>query len=186
MNDSEIISLYFDRSEQAIQQTDLKYGRYCYAIAWNILRSNEDSEECVSDTWLATWNAIPPARPFSLKAFVGRITRNNALNRCEAASALKRGSGESPICLDELSECVSGRDTLTGAEDYHHLVTCINAFLSDCKKEQRIVFVRRYFYENSVREIAQDLHLSESKVKVTLSRLRAKLRVYLEKEGVAL
>ena len=186
MEDNRIVDLYLQRNERALAETAKKYGGYCGAVATNILPTREDSEECVNDTWLAAWNAIPPARPFSLKAFVGRITRNNALNRFEAANARKRGSGENSLCLDELSECVSGRDTLTDAEDYRHLVTCINAFLSDCKKEQRVVFVRRYFYESSVREIAQDLHLSESKVKVTLSRLRAKLRVYLEKEGVAL
>lgn len=186
MNDPEIISLYFQRSEQAIAQTDLKYGRYCYTIAWNVLRDDGDTQECVNDTWLDTWNAIPPAKPFSLKAFVGRITRNNALNRYEGRNAAKRGGGEVPLCLDELAECVSGKDEIGSREDYEHLVTCINDFLSGIKKEQRILFVRRYFYESSVREIADEQGISENNVKVTLSRLRGKLKEYLEKEGIRL
>ena len=184
MNDSDIVALYFRRDQRAVSETDLKYGRFCLAVAWNILRDHEDSEECVNDTYMETWNAIPPVRPRSLKAFVGRLTRNNALNRYERNAAQKRGGGEVPLCLDELAECVSGRDDLAGLDDYRHLVTCINNFLSLLKKEQRIIFVRRYWYESSVQEIAEDYGLTQSKVKVTLSRLRAGLKEYLEKEGV--
>ena len=189
MTDPQIITLYFHRDEQAIHETDLKYGRYCFSIAWNILRVREDSEECVSDTWMDTWRAIPPTRPLSLKAFVGRITRNNALGRYEYNTAARRGGTETPLCLEELSECVTGSDSagFADAQDrYRHLVTSINDFLSGVKREQRIIFVRRYFYECSVREIAEGMNISESKVKVTLSRMRAKLREYLEKEGVTL
>ena len=186
MNDQHIIALYFQRDEQAIEKTDQKYGRYCFAIAWNILYSHEDSEECVSDAYLQTWNAIPPQRPLSLKAFVGRLTRNNALNRYEYAHAEKRGGGQLPMCLDELAECVSGKDTPETHADHQHLVTCLNTFLSLLKKEQRIIFVRRYWYESSIQEIAEDLGLSESNVKVTLLRLRRRLKKYLEKEGIQL
>ena len=184
MNDQEIVRLYFDRDQQAISETSRKYGSYCYTIAWNILYNREDSEECVNDTYMDTWNAIPPARPLSLKAFVGKITRNNALNRYEKAHAGKRGGGETPLCLDELSECVSGQDEMKDLEDYEHLVTCLNQFLSLLKKDQRIIFVRRYWYLNSIQEISRDYGMSESKVKVTLSRLRSRLKTYLEKEGV--
>ena len=186
MNDNDIILLYFDRNERAITETDLKYGRYCRKIAWNILENHEDSEECVNDAWMDTWNAIPPEHPFSLKAFVGRLTRNRALNRYDWNHAARRGSGETALCLDELADCVSGADDLTEKEDMEHLVTCINQFLSSIKKEQRIMFVQRYWYECSIEEIAKNIGAGESKVKVTLSRLRKKLKEYLEKEGVIL
>ena len=184
MNDNEIIRLYWSRDQIAIACTQEKYGHYCYRIAWNILYDHEDSEECVNDTYMETWNAIPPARPFSLKAFVGRLTRNNALNRYERNTAKKRGGPAGTLCLEELGECVSGKDDLHDRIDYEHLVTSINSFLSLLSKEQRIIFVRRYFYESSIREIAEDYGLSESKVKVTLSRLTKRLRESLEKEGI--
>ena len=143
MNDAEIITLYFGKDQQAIVQTDLKYGKYCHVIAWNILFNNEDSEECVNDAYLETWNAIPPTRPFSLKAFLGKITRNNAINRYERNTAQKRGGGETAACLEELAECVSGSDELGSLDDYNHLVSCINDFLAGLGKEQRIIFLRR-------------------------------------------
>ncbi len=186
MTDHEIIELYFARDQQAIAQTDLSYGRYFLTIAWNILRSHEDSQECVNDSYLDTWNAIPPARPFSLKAFVGRITRNNALNRYERNTAQKRGGGEMTLCLEELAECVSGKDDPQNQQEYKYLVTCLNDFLSGLKKEQRIIFVRRYWYENTILEIAEDLGIGESKVKVTLSRLRNRLKEYLERRGITI
>ena len=184
MTDHAIIELYFARDQRAITRTDEAYGRYFRTIAWNILRNHEDEEECVNDSYFDTWNAIPPARPFSLKAFVGRITRNKALNRYEQKNALKRGGGETAACLDELAECVSGEGDPASGDDYRHLVTCLDGFLSDLKKEQRIMFVRRYWYGCTVREIAEGMGLGESNVKVTLSRLRNRLKEYLEKEGV--
>ena len=184
MRDEEIIGLYFDRDEQAIAQTDAAYGKYCRAIARNILRNEEDALESVNDAYLDTWNAIPPTRPFSLKAFVGRLTRNRALNRYEYNTAARRGGTETALCLEELGECVSGKETPEGRAEYEHLITCINHFLSSLKKEQRILFLRRYWYDCTIREIAQDLGISESRVKVTLLRLRGRLREYLEKEGV--
>ena len=186
MNDIEIIVLYNERNENAIVRTQEKYGRYCYTIAWNVLNDHEDSSECVNDTWLDTWNAIPPARPFSLKAFVGRITRNNALNRLEKNRALKRGGGGFCVCIDELGECLPGDDPVGTFIDHDHLVTILNDFLSHLKKEQRMIFVRRYWYGSPLREIADCYGLSESKVKVTLMRLRNRLKERLEKEGVSL
>ncbi len=185
MNDIEIIGLYNQRDQSAVGKTEEKYGRYCYTIAWNVLNDHEDSQECINDTWLDTWNAIPPARPFSLKAFVGKITRNNALNRLEKNRAKKRGSGEYALCLDELAECVSGKDEVGEFIDHEHLVTILNDFLSHLKKEQRILFVRRYWYGSPVKEIADAYGLSENNVKVTLMRLRNRLKERLEKEGVS-
>ena len=184
MKDQDIIALYFDRNQEAISQTDLKYGRYCHAIAWNILYNHEDSEECVNDTWMETWGAIPPERPLSLKAFVGRLTRNNALNLYEKRNAGKRGGGEVALCLDELAGCISGENDPAMDIDYKHLVTCINEFLSLLKKEQRIIFVRRYWYGSSIQEIAADYRMTQSKVKVTLLRLRGRLKKFLKEEGV--
>ena len=178
MNDSQIVELYFHRDQQAITCTREKYDRYCMTIANNILSSREDSEECVSDTYLELWNNIPPTRPVSLKAFAGRLTKNNAL---------KRGGGETAACIDELAECLSlGTDPNSPEErlNHEHLVTCINRFLSGIKREQRIIFLRRYWYSSSVKEISESLGISESKVKVTLMRLREKLKEYLEREGV--
>ena len=184
MPDTDIIELFWNRIEQAISRLDEKYGRYFMTIAVNVLRSREDSEECVNDTYMDTWNAIPPTRPDNLKIFVGRITRNNALNLYEKKHAKKRGGGEQPTCLDELAEVVSGRDTLQEKEDYDHAVRCINAFLAGQKEEQRIIFVQRYWYKCPVAQIAQQLQVGESKVKMTLSRMRSALKDYLETEGV--
>ena len=184
MKDHEIVALYFDREEKAIAETDLKYGRYCHAIAWNILYNKEDTEECLNDTWLDTWNAIPPARPFSLKAFVGRITRNNAINRYEKNTAAKRGGRETDLCLEELAECVSGDGGPEQAVDYRHLTACLNQFLKGLKREQRNVFLRRYWYGSSIKEIAGSFGMTESSVKVTLMRLRNRLREELAGEGV--
>ena len=184
MKDEQIIALYFQREEQAIRQTDLKYGAYFRVIAHNILRSLEDSEECVNDTYMKTWEAIPPTRPSSLKAFVGRITRNTALGRLEKDTALKRGGGETAVCIDELAECVSGGEDPAGLIERRELAKCLNSFLAGLETGKRIIFVRRYWYGYSVREIAQLCDLGESNVKVTLHRLRTQLKAHLEKEGI--
>ncbi len=184
MQDEQIIDLYWKRSEEAIRETSVKYGRYCSTIAWNILYSQEDSEECVNDTWLNAWNAMPPQRPGFLKAFLGKITRNLALNRYEMRHAEKRGGGETPLVLDELAECV-GDGSAGSPEDALVLTACLNRFLSGMKPEDRKIFVQRYWYVRSVKEIAADLQLGESKVKMTLLRQREKLKKALEEEGVA-
>ena len=184
MQDEEIIELYFRREEQAITQTDIKYGRYCRTIAWNILFSREDSEECVNDAYLDTWQSVPPTRPVSLKAYVGRITRNHAINRYEKNTAGKRGGGETPLCLEELAECVSGDGGPEQVMDYRHLTACLNQFLKGLKREQRNVFLRRYWYGSSIKEIAGSFGMTESSVKVTLMRLRNRLREELAGEGV--
>ena len=187
MNDQDILDLYFARSESAISATNEKYGKYCHTVAMNILYSHEDSEECVNDTWLRAWGAIPPKRPAMFRTFLGKITRNLALNRWEHAHADKRGRGETAAALDELAECVA--DTRAGQPDQLPeqltLTECINRFLEYQKPENRKLFVRRYWYLSDIKEIAGDYGFTESKVKMTLSRMRAQLMAELEKEGIS-
>lgn len=188
MNDQEILDLYFARSEQAIAESSAKYGRYCHTIAMNILYNPEDSEECVNDTWLRAWGAIPPKRPQLLRSFFGCITRHLALNRWEYESAGKRGRGEAAAALEELAECIPDpqavqTDTLP---ERITLSDCINRFLENQKPENRILFVRRYFYLTEIRELAEAYGFTESKVKMTLSRMRTQLQAALEKEGIRL
>ena len=184
MQDDRIIQLYWERSQDAIRETDQKYGKYCHTIAWNILYSKEDSEECVNDTWLKAWDAIPPSRPQLLKAFLGTITRNLALNRYEKAHAKRRGQCETTVCLDELSECVAGDHPQDQLLDRMVITECLNRFLDSLKPEERKLFVRRYWYMSTVKEIAEMYGISESKVKMSLLRTRGKLRETLVKEGI--
>ena len=182
MQDDKIVDLYFARDEQAIAATSAKYNTYCMNIAMNILHNREDSEECVNDTLLAAWNSIPPHKPESLRAFVGRITRRLALNMCEKASAQKRGKGTVQLVLDELSECIpdTGGDTVQGFV----ITDALNIFLASLPEENRNIFVRRYWYMSAVKDIAADYGMSESKVKMRLPRTRTKLANYLNKEGI--
>ena len=186
MEDSRIIALYMERSEQAISETSGKYGKYCYAIAYGILRDVAASEECVNDTYLRAWNSIPPKCPNRLQTFLGKITRNLSLHQWEKQRAEKRGAGQVPLALDELAECVpAGNDAEQITEDLT-IRNVLNRFLESLPKETRRIFVRRYWYLNSVKEIAEEYGLSESKVTVTLFRTREKLRNVLKKEGIAL
>ena len=188
MTDQEIIDLYFARSEAAIDESSKKYGSYLSYIAMNILYSKEDSEECVNDTWLHTWNAIPPKRPAILRTFLGKITRNLALNIYEKQNAQKRGKGETSAVLDELSECIADTkaDRPDDIPDKMALTDCINRFLEHQNPESRKVFVRRYWYMSPISEIAAEYGFSESKVKMTLSRMRTALLKELEQEEIAI
>jgi len=184
MDDKQIIDLYWRRSENAIAETENKYGRYCRSIAYNILNSVSDSEECVNDAYLKVWSAIPPQRPEKLSVFLGRIVRNLALDRCKYNTREKRGSGQMPLVIDELAECVS--DNTRNVIDDMVIVDCMNSFLDSLPEMTRIIFMRRYWYFSSIREIAKDYSISESNVKTTLLRARRKLQQFLEKEGVEL
>ena len=184
MDDRQIIALYNERSEAALSETATKYGKYCRTIAYNILLNEEDSEECVNDTWLRAWEAIPPQCPERLSAFLGKITRNLALNRYKHNNREKRGGGQTLLVLEELAECVSGADSTEEAAAEALLVDVLNRFLEGLPAEKRKIFMRRYWYMSSVKEIAEDFGLSESKVKMTLLRLRNKLKQTLEKEGI--
>ena len=181
MQDHEIIALYFERDERAIAETAGKYGTYCHSIAVNILADQMDAEECVNDTWLRTWNAIPPHRPDILRVFIGKITRNLALDKYKARTAEKRFGGEFALSLDELDECVgtdeSAEESIVGET--------ISRFLQGQPELSRKMFVCRYFYCDSIRDIADRFQVTEGKVKTTLFRVRGKLREYLETEGIS-
>lgn len=184
MDDSHIIDLFFRRSEEAIAATASKFGAYCYAIAYRILREQRDSEEAVSDTYLDAWNAMPPHRPASLQAFLGRITRRNALDRWDYLHAEKRGGGEVPLVLEELQGCLTGGTDPGLVLEQKELGSLLNSFVRSLPGEEQRVFVRRYWYLEPVKEIADRYGYSQSKVKSMLLRMRGKLRTYLEKEGI--
>lgn len=183
MDDTTIIDLYFRRSEQAITETDAKYGPYCYAIAYNILSNREDSEESVSDTYLAAWHAMPPKRPGILSAFLGKITRRLSIDRWRRCSAQKRGGGEVPLALEELENCVSGGETPEQALSRKELTACVNRFLDALPPAERSVFLCRYWYLDPIDSIAETFGFTPAKVHSMLHRTREKLRKTLEKEG---
>ena len=186
MEDKQIVGLYWARSEQAISETAKKYGKYCYYIANNILRNYEDSEECVNDTYLKAWGAMPPKRPEKLSAFLGKITRNLSINKYKLLNTKKRGDGQLPIALEELKECIPSGDSVEQAMEEKELVQIFNRFLESLPEEKRKVFMRRYWYFSPVREIAEAYGMGESKVKMILLRTRKEFKIYLEQEGVVL
>lgn len=186
MEDKQIVDLYWARSEKAISETDKKYSRYCYYIAYNILYNNEDSEECVNDTYLNAWGSMPDQRPAKLSTFLGKITRNLSLNRWELYHAKKRGSGQISLALDELHECIPSQDFTDHVVDDLVLADVLNDFLASLSKEKRMIFMRRYWYLSPVAEIAGDFSISESKVKMTLLRTRKILKHFLEEAGIDL
>ena len=183
MDDKGIIDLYLDRSEKAISETAVKYGKYCFSIAFNILTDKEDSEESVNDTWLAAWNNIPPRVPSILSTFLGKITRNISLNRWKSRRVYKRGGGEVVIALDELDECISTGESAEDSFEKKELLRSVNRFLGDLQDTERNIFVCRYWYLDSIANIAERFGFSESKVTSMLHRIRGKLRKHLEKEG---
>lgn len=186
MEDKDIIRLYFERSEEAISETALKYSALLSHIAYGILGSREDAEECVNDTYKRAWDSIPPGEPKRLSAFLGKITRNLSLNRYNQLTALKRGGGSREIALEELEECVPAAGDVQREVEDAELAELINGFLDKLSRESRIIFMRRYWYFCTVSEIAEDMHIGESKVKMSLSRTRKKLKQFLEKQGAAL
>lgn len=183
MEDKEIIDLYWKRSEHAITETDQKYGVYCFCIANNILSNKEDSEESVNDTWLAAWNTMPPKKPDILAVFLGKITRYISLDRWRKRMASKRGGGEVPLVLDELEECVAGRESVELQYLKKELAEVINGFLNTLSEIERKVFICRYWYMDSIENISKRFEFSESKVTSMLYRIRGKLKNVLEKEG---
>ena len=182
MEDARIIELYNARDEDAIRESDQKYGKLCYAIAENILKSRPDSEECVNDTWLRAWNAIPPEQPFSLRAFFSRITRNLAFDRHRARHSQKEGMGELPLALEELSECVAAPHDTEEEVELRALGKAIERFLDELPPRDRNIFLCRYYYTYSTREIARAFGMKENYLRNLLSRLRGKLAEHLRKE----
>ena len=183
MEDSQIIELYFMRKEEAIKETDSKYGSYCFSIAENILHNTEDSEECVSDTWLKAWNAMPPERPTVLRMFLAKITRNLSFNRFHARNAEKRGGGEIHLVLEELAECIANESDTESEYLAKELEQSIRSFVRKLPEREGNVFVRRYFFTEPVAVIAKRYHMTENNVMVILSRTRGKLKAHLSKEG---
>lgn len=186
MEDNAIVKLYWARDEAAIAATDEKYGDYCGAIARNILDDTQAAEECVNDTYWHAWNAMPPQRPSKLAAFLGRITRNLCFDRYRREGAAKRGGGEIAAILDELADCVSGSDSVEQEWERRELAQAMNAFLRSLPQAKRKMFVCRYWYGDSVTEIAAKFGMKPSAVSSALGRMRAKLREYLEERGFAL
>lgn len=183
MNDRQIIALYLQRSEEAIQASIDSYGSYCRTIAARILEDPADVEEAVADTWLQAWNAIPPQCPEHLRLFLGKLTRNLALSRWRKNNARCRGGGEVPLALDELGECLSTRDTPETLLDTRELASSLSSFLRGLPTRQRQIFLRRYFYLEDIASIAKDLGAKEVNIRMTLSRVRKKLKDYLLQEG---
>lgn len=182
MEDQNIIQLFFDRSEQAIEETDKKYGGLCFSIAYNVLDNREDSEESVSDTYLAAWNTIPPRRPNFLNAFLAKMTRHISIDRWRKRSAKKRGGGEIILALEELEDCVDAQ-SVESEFAKKELTRVLNQFLLSLPKTERNVFLCRYWYLDSIQTISQVSGFSQSKVTSMLYRLRGRLRKTLTEEG---
>ena len=183
MEDSHIVSLYWERDESAIDHTANKYGSYLAKIAYNILSDREDSQESVNDTYLAAWNSMPPHRPSVLSTYLGKLTRRISIDRFRAKTSQKRGCGEYALSLDELSETLSSGNSTEDTVQATLLAESMETFLRSLPPETRHVFLGRYYFLDSVKEIAAYCRISESKVKVLLHRTRQRLRDHLEKEG---
>lgn len=184
MEDSQIVALYWARSQDAIARTAEKYGGYCHHIAYGILRNQQDSEECVSDTWLRTWNALPPQKPVSLGAFVARITRNLALDRYRKSHAAIRGGGQVHLAMEELEWALPSRDPMAELTDAAVLTAALERFLDGLSQRKRHIFLLRYWYFRSPREIGEQLALPKNTVSSALRRMRLELKEFLQQEGI--
>lgn len=186
LKDTEIIELYFQRDERAITETQIGYGKYCYSIAYHILHTKEDSDECVNDTYLRAWNSIPPNRPNHLSLFLGAITRNLSIDMWKRKNASKRGNGEMNVALDELAECIPDAKSTEDIVETAELSRLINDFLHTLKEKDCNVFLRRYWYSEEYKEIADRYQMNMNSVKTSLFRTRQRLKDFLEQEGVVI
>ena len=182
MEDTQIVSLYWERNEQALAETAAKYGRYCFCIAYNILSSREDADESVNDTYMSAWERIPPHQPSVLSAFLGKITRRISLNKWRNRNRNKRGGGEVPLALEELSECIPSQEDVARKVEQKELTQAIVQFLNELPETEREVFVCRYWYLADIRQISKAFGFSESKVKSMLHRTRIRLKSHLTEE----
>lgn len=185
MEDEQIIELYFNRDESALTETARKYGAFCLGIALNVLSVREDAEECVNDTYHTAWNQIPPTRPDSFKAFLGKIVRNSAISKYRAAHAKKRFNGLE-VMLSELNDCVPAAGDVEQEIEAKELTEYINTWLAGLKPEDRALFVRRYWYGDEVRDLAKRCGISGTKMTQRMLRLRRKLKAFLTEKGVVL
>jgi len=186
LDDSEIVEMLFDRNENAIAAMENKYGSYCASIANNILRNREDSEECVNDTYMKAWESVPPQKPKILSAFLAKITRNIAIDRYRRDRSQKRGGDDMGLIFEELEDCVSDGSNIEAAAERHEIIAAVNRFLGKLSTKNRIMFVSRYCYCESVHDIAARFGTKENNVSVSLNRTRAQLREYMKKEGYEL
>lgn len=184
MEDQEIINLYYDRSQQAIIETSSKYNAYCMHVAKAILGDAEDAKECVNDTWLKAWNTIPPQKPENLATYLGKIVRNTSIDCMRTQTRKQRGGCNRHVVFEELQECIVYRGNVECEVEGRELTEKINIFLGTLSTFERNVFVCRYWYLDSIRDIALAAQASESRIKSVLFRLRKKLRKYLTEEGM--
>lgn len=183
MTETEIVNLYWQRSERAIEESDKKYGKYCFAIAFGVLGDGGEADESVNDTWFAGWNSMPPKRPDSLKAYFGKLCRHISISRLRKRKSLKRGGGEAAIAIEELEECIPASFDVQQRLELRELEEQLNTFLSVLKENERNIFVARYWYALSVSDIALKFQMKENSVKTSLFRSRKKLSDFLEREG---
>ena len=183
MTDGQIVDLYWDRDESAITHSDIKYGSYCRKIAFNILSNNEDADECVNDTWLRTWENVPPQKPDSLSAFFGRIIRNLSISRYRANRAKKRYDGIT-ILLSELEDCVPAGNLTELKAESNLLTEMIEKWLARISKDDRVLFLRRYWFGDAVKALAKECGMTENQMAQRMLRLRKDLKSVLEQEGI--
>lgn len=186
MEDDEIVQLLWDRDEGGLAELSHKYDSYCFSISHHILNDREDAKECVNDTWLRVWNAIPPHRPSCLSGFLGKVVRNLSLNCYKKRHAVKRGGDNVNLALEELQDCISNGKRVEEHLEQKILTEAIAAFLQKQPKQKRVIFLQRYFYLSPVKEIAGSLGMKEGTVKSVLSRMRSDLQIWLEKEAIYL
>lgn len=184
MDDKRIVELYWQRDESAIAETQKKYGKYCYSVAYNILGHHHDAEECVNDTYLKAWNSIPPQKPQTLSVFLGVITRSISLNRWKMIRAEKRGGGEMELIFSELDEMFSSETTVQDEFENRALGEAISKFLESLSETERVIFMRRYWHCDSIKIISEAFGFGQGKIKMLLKRTREKMAVYLAKEGI--
>ena len=182
MDDGSIVALFWARDERALNETDRKYGRLCFNISYNILKNKQDAEECVNDTYVQAWNAMPPQKPFALGAFLGRIARNLSINVYRSRNTRKRGGGLTMTVIEELLEC--GGDSPEALLEAAELRRLLDRFLRSLPKKDCCIFLRRYWYVDTLEEIARRYGFSLGTVKSSLFRSRRKLKELLEQEGV--
>ncbi|WP_454941363.1 RNA polymerase sigma factor [Evtepia sp.] len=185
MEDEKIIALFFQRSEQAIQALDEKYGPRCHQVSYNILNDRQDAEECVNDAYFGAWNAIPPAKPNPLLTYLLKIVRNLSCKRYWKKEAAKRNSNYT-IALQEIEACLADRNTVEDAIEARELARILETFLDTLSGENRVIFLRRYWFSDSYQDIAQRVGLPEKTVSVRLTRTRQRMRQYLMERGVLL
>jgi len=184
LEDSKIIELFFERSEQAITELSKKYGSICRKVADNVLHNRLDAEECVNDAYLGVWNTIPPQRPDPLLSYVCRIVRNLAIKKYHENTAQKRNSFYD-IALDEFEDCIPASLSVEDEIEAKEVSTLINSFLETLDKQSRVMFVRRYWHADSIEDLANLFHTSKHYISVRLSRIRKNLKQYLEKRGIS-